>query len=57
MTTTLPISDELIAEQNAKRSAGVLEDYEALGRKLQRDNIDIEAITKKVADFSVAVMI
>lgn len=55
MTTTLPISDELIAEQNAKRSAGVLEDYEALGRKLQRDNIDIEAITKKVADFSVAV--
>lgn len=55
MTTTLPISDELIAEQNAKRSSGVLEDYEALGRKLQRDNIDIETIAKKVADFSVAV--
>ena len=55
MTHTLPISDELIQEQNAKQSDAVLEDYEALGRKLKRDQIDIDEITRKVADFTVAI--
>ncbi|MEM5518024.1 L-rhamnose catabolism isomerase [Henriciella sp. AS95] len=55
MTHTLPISDELIHEQNAKNSDAVLEDYEALGRKLKRGQIDIDEITRKVADFTVAI--
>ncbi len=51
----LPLSDELIAEANARDLAALDEDYHALGRKLSRTGIDIEAIKGRVSQFSVAV--
>ena len=53
--TELPLSDDLIAEANARQTAALEEDYAALGRKLSRGGIDIEEIKARVADFSVAV--
>ena len=53
--TNLPISAELIAEANARDSEALEEDYAALGRKLSRTGIDIDAIKDRVAGFSVAV--
>ncbi|MEO8722273.1 MAG: hypothetical protein ABI395_01950 [Sphingobium sp.] len=52
---TLPLSDELIAETNARDIAALDEDYHALGRKLDRTGIDIDAIKDRVAGFSLAV--
>ncbi|NOW48575.1 L-rhamnose isomerase/sugar isomerase [Novosphingobium sp. SG751A] len=52
---TLPISADLIAEHNAAGLEALREDYDALGRKLARTGIDIDAIKKRVAGFSVAV--
>jgi L-rhamnose isomerase/sugar isomerase len=49
------ISGDLIASENDKRGAAHKSDFEALGAHLARRNIDIEAITAKVADFFVAV--
>lgn len=51
----LPISDDLIAEQNARHAAALDEDYDALGRKLARADIAIDAVKDKVAGFTVAV--
>ena len=51
----MPLSDELIAEANAREIAALDEDYDALGRKLSRTGIDIDAIKARVATFSVAV--
>ena len=51
----LPLSDELIAEANAREFVALDEDYAALGRKLSRTGIDIDAIKSRVAGFSVAV--
>ncbi|MGO4448447.1 L-rhamnose catabolism isomerase [Phyllobacterium sp. TAF24] len=51
----LQISGNLIASENDKRAAAQKSDFEALGAHLARRNIDIEAITAKVADFFVAV--
>ena len=51
----LPLSAEQIAELNAPQMEALHDDYEALGRKLGRAGIDIEAIKAKVAAFSVAV--
>ncbi|WP_288194267.1 L-rhamnose catabolism isomerase [uncultured Phyllobacterium sp.] len=51
----LQISGDLIASENNKRGAAHSSDFEALGAHLARRNIDIEAITAKVADFFVAV--
>jgi len=51
----LPISGELIAEQNDAHQVAIDEDYEALGRKLARSGIEIDEIKRKVAGFSVAV--
>jgi L-rhamnose isomerase/sugar isomerase len=49
------ISDALIAEANAKLAAAQDDDYAALGRRLKRAGVDIEAVTAKVAAFAVAV--
>ena len=49
------IPDALIAEENAKLSAAQADDYAALGQRLGRAGVDIEAITAKVAAFAVAV--
>ena len=51
----LPISADLIAEHNAQGLDALHEDYAALGRKLARGGIDIGAIKRRVANFSVAV--
>lgn len=53
--SNLPLSDELIAEANSRELAALDEDYAALGRKLSRTGIDIDAIKDCVAGFSVAV--
>src|SRR5271166_2439156 len=49
------IPDALIGEANAKLVAAHAEDYGALGRRLERSGIDIDAVTAKVAAFAVAV--
>ena len=51
----MPISAELIAEANAREVEALDEDYHALGRKLARTGVDIDAIKDRVAGFSVAV--
>jgi L-rhamnose isomerase/sugar isomerase len=53
--SSLPLSEELIAEANAREIAALDEDYAALGRKLARTGLDIDAIKHRVAGFSVAV--
>jgi L-rhamnose isomerase / sugar isomerase len=53
--TSLPLSDELIAEANARELDALDEDYGALGRQLSRKGIAIDAIKERVAGFSVAV--
>lgn len=55
MTLSLPLSEELIAEANAREIAALDEDYAALRRKLERTGLDIDAIKDRVAGFSVAV--
>jgi len=49
------IPDSLIGEENVKLAAAQVEDYAALGRRLERAGVDIETITVKVAAFAVAV--
>ncbi|WP_137134447.1 L-rhamnose catabolism isomerase [Rhizobium sp. FKY42] len=53
--TDLKIAGDLIAAENDKRASAHQSDYAALGEKLARSNVDIEAITQKVAEFFVAV--
>jgi L-rhamnose isomerase/sugar isomerase len=49
------IAADIVAAENDKREAAHRSDYQALGEKLARSSIDIEAVTAKVADFFVAV--
>ncbi|THV14962.1 L-rhamnose catabolism isomerase [Rhizobium rhizophilum] len=49
------IAAEIVADENQRREAAQRSDYQALGEKLARSSIDIEAITAKVAEFFVAV--
>ena len=49
------IPDALIEKENARLAAAHEEDHAALGRRLERSGVDIEAITAKVAAFAVAV--
>jgi L-rhamnose isomerase / sugar isomerase len=51
----LPLSADLIAERNLRQLEALEDEYAALGRKLSRTGIDIDAIKTRVADFSVAV--
>lgn len=51
----LPLSADQIAAANAREADALAEDYDALERKLARSGIDIDAIKRRVADFSVAV--
>ncbi|MBT9372717.1 L-rhamnose catabolism isomerase [Rhizobium sp. CSW-27] len=53
--TDLKIAGDVIAAENDKRTAALTTDYTALGEKLARSNIDIEAVTRKVSEFFVAV--
>ena len=49
------IPDALIGEANAKSVAAHDDDYGALGRRLKRAGVEIDAVTAKVAAFAVAV--
>lgn len=49
------IAADVVAADNDRRAAALKADYAALGEKLARGGIDIEAITQKVAGFHVAV--
>jgi L-rhamnose isomerase / sugar isomerase len=51
----LPLSQELIAEGNAREAAALDDEYAALARKLERRGVAIDAIKQRVAGFSVAV--
>jgi L-rhamnose isomerase / sugar isomerase len=52
---TPPIDPDLIVRHNKAAAAALEEDYEALGRQLARRGFDIEALTKRVAAFAVAI--
>jgi len=49
------IRADIIAADNETHVSALNADYEALGAKLSREGIDIDAITEKVAEFFVAV--
>jgi len=49
------IAASVIAADNEKRSSALKADYEALGAKLARGGVNIDAVREKVADFFVAV--
>lgn len=53
--TETRIAADVIAAENECRLNAHQSDYEALGARLSRQAIDVEAITAKVADFFVAV--
>ena len=53
--TGLPISADLIAEHNAASREALADEYDALGRKLDRRGIAIDEIKDKVKAFGVAV--
>jgi L-rhamnose isomerase / sugar isomerase len=54
MGQQLPLSADLIQDANARRTAAQQDDYDSLGRQLRRRGLDIQAIERKVAAFSVA---
>jgi L-rhamnose isomerase/sugar isomerase len=49
------IDQNVIAEQNDSRLANLQSDYDALGEKLSRQGVDINAITEQAKGFTVAV--
>ncbi|MDD3798162.1 MAG: TIM barrel protein [Novosphingobium sp.] len=55
MSQSLPLSEELIAEANAREAAGLEEDYAALSRRLARRGVDADAVKERVKRFTVAV--
>jgi L-rhamnose isomerase/sugar isomerase len=52
--TAPALDQDFIAAQNAPLTAALVDDYDALGRTLDRRGIDIETITAAVAAFAVA---
>ena len=50
-----PIDPSIVADQNEIRAAELKRDYQYLGEKLARQNINIETIKNKIAEFSVAI--
>ena len=54
MGTQLPLSPDFIRDSNVSRREALEDDYHSLGRQLRRRGVDIEAIERKVAAFSVA---
>jgi L-rhamnose isomerase/sugar isomerase len=51
----MPLPAELIAERNAQQAAALDDDYAALGRKLEREGVEIGAVLEGAKRFSVAV--
>src|SRR5581483_11618161 len=54
MSQQLPLSADFIQESNRRLAEGLQDDYDSLGRQLRRRGLDIEAIERRVAAFSVA---
>lgn len=52
--TGLPLCGDQIADHNAARHDALRDEYDSLGRALERRGIDVEAVKAKVASFSVA---
>ena len=52
---TLRIDKSIISDENAQLLSDLNEDYQALGNKLARNNINIEEITEKAQAFQIAV--
>ena len=52
---SIRIDPNLVYEENAPHKVALDEDYQALGTRLAREGIDIEAITTRAIDFEVAV--
>jgi L-rhamnose isomerase/sugar isomerase len=50
----LPLSADQIEALNARHVDALEEDYQALGRRLARDGLSVDAVKEKVAAFSVA---
>ncbi|MFN7928990.1 MAG: L-rhamnose catabolism isomerase [Blastocatellia bacterium] len=55
MTAHFAINDDFIAEQNQQAKAWLEEDYEHLGKQLQRRGVNIEELTAQAQAFQVAV--
>ncbi|MDQ6786717.1 MAG: L-rhamnose catabolism isomerase [Acidobacteriota bacterium] len=55
MAANFTLEDNFIAEQNKNKSEWLAEDYEYLGKKLRRRNIDIENLVGKARNFQIAV--
>jgi L-rhamnose isomerase / sugar isomerase len=53
--TDLPLSIDQIASRNATRIDALQDEYDSLGRNLERRGISIDAVKARVAGFSVAV--
>ncbi|RST30642.1 L-rhamnose catabolism isomerase [Sphingomonas ginkgonis] len=53
--TQLPLSQDQIESLNAQGREALEDDYGSLGRQLGRRGIDIDAVTERVASFSVAI--
>ncbi|HLG89569.1 MAG TPA: L-rhamnose catabolism isomerase [Alphaproteobacteria bacterium] len=51
----LPLSNDCIEAHNAARLDALQDEYDSLGRSLRRRGLDIDAIKKKLAAFSVAI--
>ncbi|MEO3432039.1 L-rhamnose catabolism isomerase [Inquilinus sp. CAU 1745] len=50
-----PISADILTAENEKRIGDLERDYRSLGERLSRRGVDIDAVTARVAGFSVAV--
>lgn len=55
MAAHFEIDDSFIAEHNSKGRDWIEEDYDHLGKKLRRQNVDIEDLVSKARQFRVAV--
>jgi L-rhamnose isomerase / sugar isomerase len=54
METHAPLSQDFIRDFNLRRNEALVDEYASLGRQLRRRGIDIDAIERKVAAFTVA---
>jgi L-rhamnose isomerase/sugar isomerase len=55
MSLSLPLATDQIADHNAAEMEALQDDYNSLGRQLERRGIDIDAIKARVGSFGVAV--
>lgn len=55
MSENFTIADSLVAEENEKNANDLAEDFEYLGKKLNRRQINIESLVEKAQNFQVAV--